>query len=651
MDRMTELIETLNKYAHHYYDLDDPIAADKEYDALYYELIALEQTTGEVRADSPSRRVGGEVLKGFKKYTHKSRLYSLDKCQSYDELEKWFAKINSVYGQTEYTLEYKFDGLSVNLYYKDGSLTTASTRGNGTVGEDVTAQILTVKSVPLVIAFKGECEVQGEVIMKKSALREYNKTAAEPLKNERNAAAGAIRNLDPKVTAGRRLDVFVYNVGYIEGATLKSQSEMREFLKENGFKVSDYFETSCDAKYLAAAIEGINERREGLDFLTDGAVIKADLLSIQDELGYTEKFPRFAVAYKFEAVEAATVVKDVIWQVSRTGKLNPLAVLDPVDLGGATVARATLSNISEIRRKDIRIGSRVFVRRSNDVIPEITGVAEQDPNASEITAPTTCPSCGGGVRAENVFLYCANPDKCRDVIVSKVAHYASRDAMDIAGLSEKTIEVFYDKLDFRILSDLYRIKSEDLLELDGFQDKKAENIVGAIRASLTAKLAEFIYALGIDNVGKKAAKELVKAFKTLDGIKSASAEEIETIRDFGEITAKCVYKYFNNEKNLKAIDELFSLGLTLEEEEKTSVIGGFSGRTVVLTGTLSSMKRGKAKELIENMGGETADTVSASVNLVVAGDSAGNKLDKAKKLGIEIIEEEEFLRMLDISIS
>jgi DNA ligase (NAD+) len=628
--------------------LDEPIAADKEYDKLYDELCAAEKATGIVFADSPTKRVGGEVLKGFKKYTHKQRLYSLDKCQSAEELKKWFEKINASYKNTAFTLEYKFDGLSVNLLYKDGLLKTAATRGNGVTGEDVTAQIVTVKTVPLKIPYTGTVEIQGEVIMKKSALSRYNqKNPDAPLKNERNAAAGAVRNLDPTVTASRMLDVIVYNVGYSEESLFGTQSEMVVFLKNNGFRVAEYFKKSCDIEYLTECVSEINAKREGLDYLIDGAVIKVDDLNIRDELGYTEKFPRFSVAYKFEAIEVTTVLKEVKWQVSRTGKINPLAILEPVELCGVTVARATLSNISEIKRKDIRINSKVFIRRSNDVIPEITGIAEHYTDSVEVAPPTFCPSCGSELRYDNIFIYCTNQDNCRDIIVSKLEHYASKDAMDIVGLSEKTVEVFYDKLNLRTIPDLYRIKSEELAVLDGFQEKKTENIINSIKASLNTELADFIYALGIENIGKKAGKELAANFRSLDAVKNAAAEEITEMRDFGGITANNVYDYFHNEKNLNMIDELFSIGLQINDVKKKSGNAGvFLGKTVVLTGALASFKRSQAKEIIESNGGETADTVSNKVNLVVAGSDAGSKLDKAQKLGIEIIDEEKFSALI-----
>jgi DNA ligase (NAD+) len=647
---MRELVDTLNKHAYSYYVLDAPTVADGEYDALYDELVALERRTGVVLPDSPTLRVGGGTLKGFKKYVHKSRLYSLDKCKTKGELARFAEKIRAQYPEAAFTVEYKLDGLSINLFYEGGTLKTAATRGNGIIGEDVTAQIRTIKSLPLKINYNGACEIVGEVIMRKSALRDYNlKNPLDPLKNERNAAAGAVRNLDPRVTASRRLDVMAYGFENLDGgAELKTQEDIVGFLKNNGFLVAEYYKKTDNIEYLLECVDEIERERADLDYLIDGAVIKIDELAIRDELGYTEKFPRFAVAYKFEALEVTTVLKEVKWQVSRTGKLNPLAVLEPVELGGVTVSRATLSNVSEIKRKAIKINSRVFVRRSNDVIPEITGVAEDFADSVEVTPPLVCPSCGAPVEADAVFIYCSNRENCRDVIVSRLRHYASRDAMNIEGLSQKTLEIFYDKLGVVTPCDLYKLTARDLTDLEGFRDKKAENIAAAIKASLDADLADFIYALGIENVGKKAAKDLAARFRGLDALKAADESDISALGDFGGVTARCVCDFFKDGKNLKIIDGLLSLGLKLREPKGEAQRGGaFLGKTVVLTGTLDGFKRVRAKELIEENGGETADSVSARVNLVVAGGDAGSKLDKAKKLGIEIIDEAAFKKMIE----
>ena len=444
MDRMHELVKKLNDYAYRYYVLDDPVISDGEYDKLYDELLALEKESGVILPDSPTVRVGDKPLSKFNQVRHRGKLFSLDKCQSKEEMRAWLEKL-SVDGKMPLcSVEYKFDGLTINLTYENGVLTRAATRGNGEVGEEVTAQVRTIKSVPLSIPYKGIIEVQGEGIMTLSALAAYNaRPDVVPLKNARNGVAGAIRNLDPKVTADRKLDMICYNVNYIEDGNFSDGKAMLAFLKENNFKLSTYCKYCSTPDEIMDALDEIEARRDKLDFLIDGAVVKVDSTAMREELGYTQKFPRWAMAFKFASQEATTTVRDVVWQVSRTGKLNPLAVLDPVDLAGVTVSRATLSNISEIRRKDIRIGSRVFIRRSNDVIPEITGVAEHTENSREIIPPTHCPACGAPVIQDGIFIKCSNTRACANTIVSALSHFCERDAMDIEGLSDKTLELLY----------------------------------------------------------------------------------------------------------------------------------------------------------------------------------------------------------------
>lgn len=641
MDQMTALKDKLNYLAYRYYVLDDPAVSDAEYDALYDQLVALEKSTGTVLEDSPTRRVGGKPLTKFEQVRHLGRLYSLDKCKTREDLGAWLSKLYVDGRMPRVSVEYKFDGLTINLTYRDGNLVQAATRGDGVTGEVVTEQVKTIRSVPLSIPYKGVLEVQGEGIMRLSALEEYNSDPnVVPLKNARNAAAGAIRNLNPAETARRKLEVICYNVNYIEGKRFASGSEMMRFLKEQKFKTSDMFVLADDEATVFDAIDGIEKVRPTLDFLIDGAVVKADDYAIREELGYTEKFPRWAMAYKFAAEEMTTTVRDVIWQVSRTGKLNPLAVLDPVDIGGVTVSRATLNNISEIRRKDIRIGSRVFVRRSNDVIPEITGVAEQPAQATEIEVPKTCPACGSPVELRGVFAYCTDSEACEPALVSRLAHFVSRDAMDIEGLSDKTLELLYSEGKIRDFADLYSLSEDDLTGLEGFKDKKISNILAAIAASKHTELKRFLFAIGIPGIGKKAAGQLADAFGTLEGVEHADRDALTALDDFGEIMAANVEEFWHNPLRRAEVDRLIACGITFETKQKAE--GVFSGKKVVLTGALSEYARSQAKKLIEERGGEVADSVSAKVNLVVAGEAAGSKLDKAKKLGIEIIDEKEF---------
>lgn len=645
MDEMTSLKDRLNNLAYRYYVLDDPAVSDAEYDALYDKLVELEKSTGVVLPDSPTRRVGGKPLSKFEQVRHLGRLYSLDKCKTREELRAWMDKLCVGGKMPRVSVEYKFDGLTINLTYRDGKLVQAATRGDGVTGEVVTEQVKTIRSVPLSIPYKGVLEVQGEGIMRLSALEEYNSDpTVTPLKNARNAAAGAIRNLDPAQTAKRKLEVVCYNVNYIEGRRFDSGSEMMAFLKEQKFKVSDMYVLADDEETVFDTLDKIESVRPTLDFLIDGAVVKADDFAMREELGYTEKFPRWAMAFKFAAEEMTTVVRDVIWQVSRTGKLNPLAVLDPVDIGGVTVSRATLNNISEIRRKDVRIGSRVFVRRSNDVIPEITGVAEQPEDAVEIEVPTVCPACGSPVEVRGVFAYCTDSEACEPALVSRFSHFVCRDAMDIEGLSDKTLELLYSEGKIRDFADLYSLSADDLTDLEGFKDKKTSNILAAIAASKHTELKRFLFAIGIPGIGKKAAAQLADAFGTLDAVERAQKEELTALDDFGEIMADNVIGFWRDPRRKAEVDRLIAAGITFEQREKTE--GAFSGKRVVLTGSLQRYTRSEAKKLIEERGGEVADGVSAKVNLVIAGEAAGSKLDKAKKLGIEIIDETQFVERL-----
>ena len=647
MDEMTSLKDRLNELAYRYYVLDDPAVSDAEYDALYDKLVALEKSTGVVLPDSPTRRVGGKPLSKFEQVRHLGRLYSLDKCKTREELGAWMDKLRVAGKMPRVSVEYKFDGLTINLTYRGGELVQAATRGDGVTGEVVTEQVKTIRSVPLSIPYKGVLEVQGEGIMRLSALAEYNSDpTVTPLKNARNAAAGAIRNLDPAETAKRRLEVVCYNVNYIEGRRFESGSEMMAFLKEQKFKVSDMYVLADDQKTVFDTLDKIESVRPSLDFLIDGAVVKADDFSMREELGYTEKFPRWAMAFKFAAEEMTTVVRDVIWQVSRTGKLNPLAVLDPVDIGGVTVSRATLNNISEIRRKDIRIGSRVFVRRSNDVIPEITGVAEQPEDAVEIEVPAVCPACGSPVEVRGVFAYCTDSEACEPALVSRFAHFVCRDAMDIEGLSDKTLELLYSEGKIRDFADLYSLCADDLTDLEGFKDKKIANILAAIAASKHTELKRFLFAIGIPGIGKKAAAQLADAFGTLEAARAAKEEELLALDDFGDVMAKNVIAFWNDPLRAAEVDRLIAAGITFEQKERAE--GAFSGKKVVLTGSLARFTRSEAKKLIEERGGEVADGVSAKVNLVIAGEAAGSKLEKAKKLGIEIIDEQKFVEMLGV---
>lgn len=642
-EKMKELVEKLNRYAKLYYEEDAPTVSDAEYDALYDELRALEESEGYSLKNSPTHRVGGAPQKKFAESRHLLRLYSLDKCKSTAELAEWYGKLSKTIGRVpELTAEYKFDGLTLNILYSEGKLQKAATRGDGVTGEEVTAQVRTIAGVPREIAYKGTIEIQGEGIMRLSALEEYNRTADEPLKNARNGAAGAIRNLDPSVTAGRKLSFMAYNIGYSD-RHFASQVEMHDFLSAEGFETEGDFTVVSDERGAEEFCKRVEEIREKLDFLIDGVVFKVNDTALRDEIGYTEKFPKWAIAYKFRADEMTTVLRDVVWQVSRSAKLNPLAVLDPVDIGGVTVRRATLNNYGDILKKKVRIGDRVFIRRSNDVIPEITGVAEENPEAKQVEKPTVCPACGAPVREEGAFLYCTG-EHCAPQIVSMLDHFASKDAMDIEGFSEKTAEQFYNELGIRTPLQLLRLTKEDIVDLDRFGDKKAENLIAAIEKSKTTTMDRLLFALGIDGIGKKTAKDLTKRFGNFKSLIGAKKEDLLAVDGIGEILACNIADYFADPENIAALDALFEVGVTVTEADRKS--GAFDGMRVVLTGSLPTLKRGEATALIEDNGGEVAASVSKTVDLVVAGADAGSKLEKAQKLGIKIIDEDEFRKML-----
>ncbi|MBQ8290891.1 MAG: NAD-dependent DNA ligase LigA [Clostridia bacterium] len=648
MSRQREITDILNKWAYEYYVLDTPTVSDKEYDTLYDELVRLEKETGVVFDDSPTRRVGGEPIKGFEKHTHIARLFSLDKCVSGDELSAFLTRVEKAQTetniQTGYTVEYKFDGLTVCLTYDNGKFVRATTRGNGVVGEDVTAQVLTIPSFPLVISYTGTLEVRGEAVIRLSVLEEYNKKAAEPLKNARNAVAGAIRNLDPQITKQRKPEILFYDVNYMSEGEELSQVEAHEFLVKEGFKVFPYFKVCKTANEVLAAVKEIETQRHEIDVLTDGAVIKADNATLRGEMGFTDKFPRWAIAYKFEAEEVTTLLKDVIWQVGRTGKLTPLALLEPVELGGATVSRATLNNYGDIGRKKVKIGARVLVRRSNEVIPEILGATEYGEDCADIEKPVVCPYCGSAVLEEGAHLFCPNKD-CTPRVVAKLDHYASKNAMDIDGFSESTAQLLVEKKGVRSFSDLYQVTADTLASLEGFKEKKINNLLAAIEKSKTPTLDAFLFAIGIDGVGRVAAKDLARKFGSIEALQKATVGELVALENVGEITANDIVAFFADGENTAEIQNLLAAGVAPVWSEKKKE-GVFSGQSVVLTGSLSGYKRSEAQKLIEARGGVCQSSVTAKTTLVIAGEEAGSKLEKAKKLGIKIIDETEFTNML-----
>ena len=655
--RIEELIHLINDLNYSYYTLDNPKLSDSEYDKLYDELIKLEADSGIIKTYSPTQRVGGQILDKFEKHTHLASLWSLAKSQNYDELLAWESRVRK--SITDYNsenqeqlpeplfiMEYKFDGLTINLTYRDGQLVQVATRGNGTIGEGILEQVRTIKSVPLQIDYKGVIEIQGEGLMPFSALEKYNLTAEDPLKNPRNAAAGALRNLDPKVTSERNLTAFFYNIGYIEDKAFDTHREVLDFLKANKLPVFNYQKQFSRIIDLIDEIERVNVERKILDILTDGLVIKVDDIRTREVLGYTNRFPRWAIAFKFEAEETSTKLLGVQWNVGRSAKVTPTAILEPVDIGGVTVQRATLNNYDDIERKGVRLNSRVLIRRSNDVIPEILGTLESDEETYLIERPTHCPACNSELVQNGVHIFCPNSLSCKPQLVSRLVHFASRDAMNIEGFSEKTAEQLLEELHLTDLPELYEIKYEDLINLEGFKEKKTNNLLEAIERSKDVRLGSFIYSLGINNVGIKTATDLANHYKNLENLRNAKYDELVTVGEVGPIIAESIIEFFQDATIISAIDKLLMEGVnpTFEQLEVRESI--FTDKTVVITGTIEGLARNDIKEMVEKMGGKVSSAVSKKTDFVIVGENPGSKHDKAVELGIRIIEEEELKNLM-----
>lgn len=659
LQRMRSLIDKLNEASRRYYDQNESDISDDEWDAMYAELRKLEEKTGERMADSPTRRVGGAVMEGFEQHRHIARLWSMDKAQSEEEILAWAQRCEKQTTEAgglpknSYCVEYKLDGLTVNLTYDGGRLIQAATRGNGEVGEAILPQAMTIRTIPLTIPFTGRMEVQGEGIMRLSELKKYNETSAEPLKNARNAAAGALRNLDPQVTASRHLDAFFYQIGYIEGRSFETQQDMLDFMKANGLTISPFVRPAQTIEEALEAVHQIEKERETLDFLIDGATIKITDMRTREVLGTTDKFPRWSIAFKFPAQETVTKLLKITWEVGRTGKLTPLAHLSPVDICGVTVKRATLNNYDDICRKRVRIGSEVWVRRSNDVIPEIMGVVwdgEGEAPETDIQPPTVCPACGGPLvklRQDGVHLFCLNRTSCRPQAIARMAHFASRQGMDIETFSTRTAGLFYDELGVRSAADLYSLDREKLVALKGFGEKKADKLFAELEKSKDCELDAFLFAIGIPNIGKKTAYDLMAHFGTLEALMGATEQELVDIEDVGEIVASSITEYFADEENRRFVNRLLEAGVHPQMHMQEDAGTLFEGLTFVLTGTLPTLSRAQAQEMIRKNGGKATGSVSKKTSIVLAGESAGSKLDKARELGVTIIDEAQFLRMIE----
>lgn len=658
IEEINELIEKIEELNYHYYTLDAPLVSDGEYDKLYDRLKELEEETGFSPENSPTKKVGGQVLEKFEKHFHISRLYSQDKAQSFEDLENWIGRVNRLrdsYNEShedklddiEYILEYKFDGLTINLTYEDGKLRNAATRGNGSVGEEISAQVHTIKSVPRTIKEQSLLEIQGEALMPLSELERYNKENELQLKNARNAAAGALRNLDTNETRKRNLTAYIYNIS-TTNLEFDTEEEMLDFLKDQGFEVHPYHKKVKTYDEIIKELDKIEEERKTLDILTDGVVIKINDKKTQQALGYTNKFPRWSLAYKFEAEEYTTTLLDVVWNVGRTGKVTPSAILEPVDFSGVTVSRATLNNYDDILRKKVKLGSRIFLRRSNDVIPEILGVVDENQEGTKvIDKPSHCPYCGSELIEGNVHIICPNSLSCTPQLLARIEHFASRNAMDIEGLSEKTIGQLMDELGIKEVYDLYDLTYDDLIGLERFGPKKTNNLLDAIEASKDVDLNRFIYAIGIPNVGERTARDLASQFKNFERLRNAEASELTQIPDIGDITADNIVEFFADANINKAIDLLLSKGIKINEdinEDSTSILEGL---TYVITGTIDGYKRDDVKELIEKNGGKVTGSVSKNTDALICGENAGSKLDKAKSLDIKVIDGNELKEFLN----
>lgn len=660
-EEINELIEEINRLNYHYYTLDEPLVSDGEYDEIYDKLVRLEHESGYINENSPTQKVGGEILEKFEKHFHITKLLSQDKAQTYDKLEEWINRANRLrrdYNNSHddkleeitFIMEYKFDGLTVNLTYDNGLLVNAATRGNGIVGEEISAQVSTIKSIPNKIEEKSLLEIQGEALMPLSELEKYNENNEVQLKNARNAAAGALRNLNPRETAKRNLTAYFYSIP-TNNLDFKSEEEMLKFLKNQGLKTHPYHKKVNNIDEIIAELERIKEERTTLDILTDGVVIKINDKKTQKALGSTNKFPRWSIAYKYEAEEYTTTLKEVVWNVGRTGKVTPSAILEPVDFSGVTVTRATLNNYDDILRKKVKLGSKVFIRRSNDVIPEILGVVDEDqPGVCEIEKPKYCPYCGSELIEGNVHIICPNSISCKPQLLARMEHFASRNAMDIEGLSEKTIGQLMDSLDINEIDDIYDLTYDMLINLDRFGDKKTKNLLNAIDESKKVDLHNFIYAIGIPNVGERTSRDLANKFKSFDRLRHASEQELVDVEDIGEITAQNIIEYFNDPNIKRSIDVLLQKGIEISNPKEDNNSNGLEGMTFVITGTIDNYKRDDIKNLIEENSGKVTGSVSKNTDYVLCGEKAGSKKDKALNLGIEIYEGDrlyEFLEKLE----
>ncbi len=657
MQDVKKLIEDLTRraryYADKYYTEDKSLISDFEYDRLIRELSELERKYPQYRSpDSPTSRIGGRILEGFAEVRHEVKMESLQDAFSKEEIYAFDKRVRGEFPDVKYVVELKIDGLSVSLTYEDGRLVQGATRGDGTVGEDVTENVSTIRSVPLRLPSQtGRLIVRGEVYMPRAEFTRQNKARAEAgqalFSNPRNAAAGSLRQLDSRIAADRGLDIFVFNLQYGGGREFDTHSQTLDFLEDLGFPVSPYRNVYGDMDSAWAEVERLGQLRDKLDFDTDGAVIKVDSLSERQKIGSTSKFPKWAVAFKYPPERKTTKVTDIQVNVGRTGVLTPLAVLEPVFCAGSTISKATLHNKDYIAEKDIRVGDTVVIQKAGDVIPEVVGVAPGSRTEAlpEFKMPTVCPACGSTVvqDSDSPFVRCINSE-CPAQIVRNIIHYASRDAMDIDGLGDSIVQRFVDLGMIRSAADLYGISAEQLIELERFGQKSAENLVNAINSSKNAGLDRLIYALGIRGVGRKTASVLASRFGDMDKLTAAGIEELTSIPDIGPVTAENIVEYFSKDGNRRLISELRDIGVDMKYSAG-AVSDLFEGLTFVLTGTLDGYTREQASAVIEQLGGKVSSSVSKKTSYVLAGHDAGGKLDKAAALGVPVIDLAQFKQM------
>lgn len=657
LERYEELIKILNKAGEEYYTSDNPTMSDNEYDSLMDELLKLEEAHPEiVRPESPSQHVGGEVVEKFEKVRHTVPLFSIADVFNEEELIDWDKKIRKMVGEVEYVCELKIDGLSINLTYEDGVLVQAATRGDGTIGENVTHNVLTIKSIPRTIPSKDSLEIRGEIYMPIESFDKLNaerEASGEALfQNPRNAAAGSLRQLDSAIAAKRGLAAFFYHVPMTDK---KTHFEALEYLKENGFLVNPNIEKCKNIEEVLAYVDKWTELRPTLPYDIDGIVVKVNDLALQRELGNTAKYPRWVIAYKFPALEVTTKLKDVIFTVGRTGQITPNAVLEPIKIMGSTVSRATLHNMDFIRERDLELGDIVVVRKAGDVIPEVVrNVPERRENTRMIEKIDACPICGAKLvdSASGIDLLCPN-DACPARNIESLIHFVDRKAMNILGLGEKIIEDFYN---MGILDDFVSIyhlgeRKEELTELEGFGPKSINKLLDNIEESKKNSLEKLIFALGIKGIGEKNAKILAKRYGSMDGLMAATREELNDINDIGPILAESVVSYFEDVTNREMVQKLKDLGLNMDYHGATQKTHEeITNKKFVITGTLQEYSRDEIKEIIESYGGKAQDSVSKKTDALILGENPGSKYDKAVELGIPIWNEEVLKSMSDVFV-